>query len=76
MGDEDGGLAEVAAQGEELLLQVETRDGIDRAERFIEQQHGGIGRQCAGYADTLALASGKLRGIARGELRGIESNLA
>ncbi len=37
---------------------------VERAERFIEQQHAGFDSQRPCQSDALALAAGKLRGIA------------
>ena len=41
----------------DLLLQRVARDGIERSERFVHQQHGGIARQRSGHTDPLLLAS-------------------
>ena len=41
--------------------------GVERAERFVEQQHARLDRQRARQGDALALAAGQLRRIAVGE---------
>ncbi len=41
--------------------------GVERAERLVEQQHLGLDRERARQRDALALAAGKLRGIAIGQ---------
>ncbi len=38
--------------------------GVERAERFVEQQHVRLDGESAGKGDALALAAGKLVGIA------------
>ena len=38
--------------------------GVERAERLVEQQHARAHGERAGERDALALAAGKLRGIA------------
>src|SRR5581483_4326671 len=47
VGDEDRGLIEGAAQVKKLVLQFQSRDGIERAERLVEKQYRRIGRQGA-----------------------------
>ena len=64
-------LRDLAAQGQKLSLQFQARHRIERAERLVEKQDGGIGRQRARHAHALPLAAGKLaadiaRRIARG----------
>ena len=38
--------------------------GVERAERLVEEQHLGIGRQCADQRDALLLPAGELGGVA------------
>ena len=38
--------------------------GVERAKRFVEQQHAWLDRQCARQCDALSLPAGKLRRIA------------
>ena len=52
---EDHRLAQLGLETEELVLQARARDGIDRAERLVHEQHGRIGRERAGDTDPLAL---------------------
>ena len=73
MGDKDDGFSEALLQVEEFTLQFGASDGIEGAERFVHEEDGRIGRQRARYAHSLALATGKFAGIARGDL-GIESD--
>ena len=68
--DEDGRLAEARAQRQKLLLHLEARHRIERAERLVEQQQRRIGRQRARHAHALPLAAGKLARIALRELLG------
>ena len=62
VGDEDDGLAELALQPEELLLQLVADDRVDGAERLVHQHHRRVGGQRAGDADALLLAAGELAG--------------
>ena len=64
MRDDDDGLADALLDAAELPLELGTRDRIERAERFVHQQHGGIGGERPRDADPLPLAAGKLRGPA------------
>ena len=41
----------------ELLLQLPARDRIERAERFVHQQHRRIGGERARHADALTLTA-------------------
>ena len=60
MGDEDGGEAELALEALDLDLHVQTESLVERAERLVEQQHGGLDGERAGHGDALLLASGEL----------------
>ena len=71
--DEDGGLGELGAQAEEFALQIETRNGIESAEGFVEQQDFGIGGERAGNADALSLSAGKLARKAVREIRSAQT---
>src|SRR5437899_1160455 len=57
-----------APQRKKLALQIHSGDGIERAKRFIKQQHRWIRSQSACPAHTLALAPRELAGVAAGEL--------
>ena len=60
VGHERDGLVEALLQGEQFILEAGAHDGIDRAERFVHQQHGGVGSEGPRHADPLALPSGEL----------------
>ena len=59
---------------EQLLLQAEAHDRIDRAERLVHQQHRRIGGQRAGHADPLLLAARQLARIARRDSSRLEAD--
>src|SRR2546430_16699391 len=50
---EDDRLAEPPLQREELTLQLDARDGIERPERLIQQEERRIGGEAPGAADPL-----------------------
>src|SRR2546428_11795992 len=54
---EDDRLAETSLQREELALQLDARDGIERPERLIEQEERRIGGPRPGDADPPAPAA-------------------
>ena len=60
VGDEDGGEAELTLQSLDLDLHVQAQSFVQRAERLVEQQHGGLDGERAGHGDALLLASGEL----------------
>ena len=64
VGDEDDGLAEVALEALELLLERAAADGVDGAERLVHQQHGRVGGERAGDPDALLLAARELARVA------------
>ena len=64
VGDHDDGLAELALQAEEELVQLAADHRIDRGERLVHQQHQRIGRQGTGHPDALLLTAGELRRVA------------
>src|SRR5947209_13204131 len=57
---EDDRLAETPLQREELALQLDARDGIERPERLIEQEERRIGGQRPRDADPLDRKSTRL----------------
>ena len=59
--DDDDGLADPLLNAAELALQLGPRDRVERAERFVHQQHRRIGRERPRDADPLPLPAGKLR---------------
>ena len=58
---------------EQLLLETQAHDRVDRAERLVHQEHRRIGRERAGHADALLLTTGELARVARREL-GVETH--
>ncbi|MCG8404272.1 MAG: hypothetical protein MI923_03645 [Phycisphaerales bacterium] len=55
--DEDEGLALIAHQGQQILLEFAAVLLVDRGERLVEKQHLGINRQRARQTDALAHAA-------------------
>ncbi len=64
VGDEDESDAERAAAGLQLLLHLLAQLQVERAQRLVEQQHLRLVDQRAGQRHALALAAGKLSGLA------------
>ena len=62
------GLADLALQAQELVLQVVAVDRVDGAERLVHQHQRRVGRERAGHADALALAAGQLARVALAHL--------
>ena len=58
--DEQNRGAQRADDAQHFVLQRSARDGIDRAERFVHQQHARLGGDGARDADALLLAAGEL----------------
>ena len=69
VGDEDDGLADLALQAQELVLQALAVDRVDRAERLVHEHERRVGGQRAGHADALALAAAELGGVAVAHVR-------
>src|SRR5260370_6177622 len=67
MGDEYDGLLQPCRQLAKFALQFGTSHRVQRAKGLVHQQYGRIGREGAGDPHALALATGKLAGLARGE---------
>ena len=65
--DEDEGDAEPRLEQLELELHLFAQLPVERAERLVEQQHGGAVDEGARERDALLLAAGELRGLAVGE---------
>jgi hypothetical protein len=65
----DHGFLHTLLQSAKLLLHLRSRDGIERAERFVENQNSRIGRKRACNTDALSLSSRKLAGITRRKFR-------
>lgn len=66
--DDYDGLLHSLLEGEELVLQVESGDRVNRAERFVHEQDRRVRCQGARNPDSLTLAPGKLMRIAITEL--------
>ena len=64
VGDHHDGLAQLALQPQELVLQPDAHDRVDGAERLVHQQHRRIGGQRPRHADALPLAAGELVRVA------------
>ena len=62
--DEDDGLARRAPDALDLALQDLPRLRVERRERLVHEQHGGIGRQRARDGAALAHPAGELVGVA------------
>ena len=60
--DEDGCFPYPVAQFQELILQFDASNGVQRAERLIEQQQLWLRCECPCHAHSLALAARKLAG--------------
>src|SRR2546427_1742053 len=71
---EDDRLAETPLQREELTLQLDARDGIERPERLIQQQERRSGGERPDDADPLALPARQLVWVASTEHAGIEAD--
>ncbi len=67
MSDEDRGDVNFGMQRAQPLPQLLAHLGIERAERFVEQQDARLDRQRAGKRNALSLAAGQLAGIAVGQ---------
>jgi hypothetical protein len=65
VGDHDGGHAEAALEGADLLAQAGADAGVERGERLVEQEEAGGGGQRAGEGHALLLAAGELDGVFR-----------
>ena len=58
--DEDRGHVHLLQQRADFATQVNARLRVERAERFVKQQHLGFVSECSGDRDALLLAAGKL----------------
>ena len=74
VGDQHHGLAEVALETEELVLEPDPHDGVDRPERLVHEQHRRVRRERAGHPDPLTLAARELVRVAVGVRRGVEAD--
>jgi hypothetical protein len=64
VGDEQAGDVDFVVQPSEPAPESLPHFGVERAERFVKQQHSRLDGQSAGEGDALALAAGKLGRIA------------
>ena len=64
MGDEDEGDAQRLLQRLQLFLHLLAQLEVERAERFVEEQHFRLVDQSAGQRHALPLAAGQLPGLA------------
>ena len=76
VGHENGGEAFPAPEGHQLLLQRQTRQRIELAERLIEQQQGGIVDERAGERGALRHAARELMRIGLGEVAQVRQGRA
>jgi hypothetical protein len=74
VGDEDDGLAQLALEADQLVLEVVSGDGVDGAERLVHQQHRRVGGQGARHPDPLLLAAGELARVAAVELGRLQAH--
>ena len=72
VGDQQHGLAELALEPQELVLQPAADHRVDGAERLVHQQHRRVGGERPGHADALPLAAGELVRVAVGVRRRVE----
>jgi hypothetical protein len=73
VGDEQDGLLEVAEEGEKHVLHLGAGERIEGSKRLIHEQDARLCSQGASEADALALASGKLVGVAASEEGGVQA---
>jgi hypothetical protein len=66
--------SEAARERAEFPLQFRARDRVERAERLVHQENGGIGGQRAGHSNTLALPSGKFARTSMRKFPRVESH--
>ena len=64
MGNEDDGQIELPLQFTHQIDDLSLNRNIERADRFVSDNHPGIRRQRPGNADPLTLSTGELMGIA------------
>ena len=67
MGDEDDGLVQIAPQLQQIVVEPEARDLVERGERLVHQQDIGIGDQRARQRDPHLHAAGQFARIGFGE---------
>lgn len=75
VGDEYGCFVETAAQGEELILQLQAGYRIDGPEGFVKKEQLRIGCHGSSDTDALSLPAGEFPRTAMEELLRVESDL-
>ena len=68
VGDQQARPGEVGQVPLQLGLHVKTGAGVQRGQRFVQQQQGGLPGQRAGQRHALRLPAGQLTGLAVGEV--------
>ncbi len=68
------GFIESRQEAFQFLLQFRPGNRIERAEWFVHQQEGRIGRERSGHADTLALPAGQFVRIATPKITRLQSD--
>src|SRR5262249_49533235 len=63
VGHEKHGGTAIFPEPEHFVLHPHAREGVERAERFIEQKHFGVIDQCACESNALGHAPGKMMWI-------------
>jgi hypothetical protein len=71
---EQDGLSDAGEEVAEHGLHLGAGDGIESAERLVQEEDGGIGSECAGEADALTLASAKLPRVPGAEFGEVEAD--
>ena len=74
MGYKNGRTTGFCADLSKGLVDVGSREGVQGAEGFVEQEEPWVGREGSGQCDSLPLASGKLSRPTVGERGWIESD--
>lgn len=74
MRDHDHGLLEAVFESEKLVLEIAPSDCVKRAEWFIEQDDGRVGREGSGKGHPLSLPAGQFDGVTCSVPGGIEMN--
>jgi hypothetical protein len=71
--DENDGLVEAASEGAEFALKFSASDGIEGAERFVQEKDRRVGGKSASDTDALALATREFAGASRGKFGRFEA---
>ena len=74
MGHEDDGFSHFPLDPQELILEALPRDPVDRPKWLVHQQHGRVGPERPGDADSLPLPTRKLMRISARVLSRIQAN--